>query len=77
MEEVALALLTYSGGTPSLLVSTPSVGPSFGLHRYMQLAVPAPGGVVRFHVHPDLPEIRYQRGETAEFKGGHQLNTTG
>lgn len=47
------------------------------LYRYMNLAVPKPGETVRFHVHPDLPEIGYQRGKTAEFKGGHHITGAG
>lgn len=30
-----------------------------------------------FHVYPGLPEIRYQRGKTAEFKGGHHITSAG
>lgn len=39
--------------------------------------MPKPGETLTFHVHPDLPEIRYQRGKTAEFKGGHQITSAG
>jgi len=45
--------------------------------RYMELDVPAPGETVSFHVHPDLPEIAYRRGETALFKGVYQINSAG
>ncbi|CBJ27555.1 DENN (ISS) [Ectocarpus siliculosus] len=45
--------------------------------RYMRQAVPAPGETVRFQVHPDLPEIHYQRGAMAEFHGGHQIKNSG
>ncbi len=39
--------------------------------------MPAPGETVNFHVHPDLPEIAYRRGEAAEFKGVYQINSAG
>ncbi|CAM9690413.1 unnamed protein product [Ectocarpus sp. 12 AP-2014] len=45
--------------------------------RYMRQAVPAPGETVRFQVHPDLPEIHYQRGAMPEFHGGHHVKNSG
>ncbi|CAM9491829.1 unnamed protein product, partial [Scytosiphon promiscuus] len=42
--------------------------------RFILQPVPAPGKAVRLQVHPDLPEIRYQRTEMAEFRGVHQIN---